>query len=96
MIKYLLVLLTSLGLSGCGNMFTKFLPAKPQWPAANKELTQPCPDLKTIEGDQVAITELLKTVVNNYTLYYECSLKNEGWNKWYLEQKRIYETGGKK
>lgn len=95
MIKYLLVIVISLLVAGCGSMFTKFLPTKPRWPEATKELTQPCPDLKTIEGDKVAITELLKTVVNNYALYYECSLKNEGWNKWYLEQKRIYE-GNKK
>lgn len=77
-------------LSGCA-MFTKFLPAKPKFPEPIKELTQPCPDLKKIEGDKVAITDLLRTVVENYALYHECSLKNEGWNEWYKEQKRIYD-----
>lgn len=76
-------------------MIERYMPAKPKFPEAIKELQQPCPDLKQIEGNQIAITELLKAVVNNYTLYYECSLKNEGWNKWYNEQKRIYE-GNKK
>lgn len=92
--KILIALITASMLSGCA-MFTKFLPAKPKWPEAVPELTQPCPELKTIEGDKVAITELLKTVVNNYALYYDCSLKNEGWNKWYKEQKEIYDKVGK-
>lgn len=88
--KTLVVFLSALMLSGCA-MFTKFLPAKPKFPEPVKELTEPCPDLQKIEGDQVAITELLKTVVNNYTLYYQCSLKNDGWNEWYKKQKEIYD-----
>lgn len=93
--KLFVTFLLALTISGCG-MFDRFLPAKPKFPDAVKELTEPCPDLKQIEGNQIAITELLKAVVNNYTLYYECSLKNEGWNKWYKEQRAIYEKGGKK
>jgi len=77
-------------LSGCA-MFTKFLPAKPKFPEPVKELTEPCPNLETIKGDQVAITDLLKAVVNNYNLYYQCSLKNDGWNEWYKKQKEIYD-----
>jgi len=77
-------------LSGCA-MFTKFLPAKPKFPEPIKELTEPCPDLKKIEGDKIAITELLRSVVENYTMYYECSLKNDGWNDWYKKQKEIYD-----
>jgi len=93
--KLILAFLLAITISGC-TMVERFMPAKPKWPSVQKELTDPCPDLKTIEGDQVAITELLKAVVNNYTLYYECSLKNDGWNKWYKEQKNNYEKGGKK
>lgn len=82
-------------LPGCA-MLERYMPAKPKFPEAIKELQQPCPELKQIEGNQVAITELLRAVVNNYTLYYDCSMKNEGWNKWYKEQRDIYEKGGKK
>lgn len=92
--KTLTILIFSLMLSGCA-LITKFLPAKPKWPEAVPELTQPCPELKQIEGDKVAITDLLRTVANNYALYYECSIKNEGWNKWYKEQKEIYDKVGK-
>lgn len=88
--KKVAILCLALMLSGCG-LLTKFLPAKPQFPEPIKELTEPCPDLKTLEGDKIAITDFLKTVVNNYSLYHECSLKNEGWNKWYKEQKEIYD-----
>jgi DNA-binding transcriptional regulator YbjK len=55
-----------------------------------KEFTEPCPDLKKIEGDKVSFQDLLKTVVENYTLYYQCSLKNDGWNDWYKRQKELY------
>jgi hypothetical protein len=88
--KKLVAIALLLTLSGCG-MFTKFLPAKPQFPEPVKELTEPCPDLKQLEGDKVAITDLLKKIVENYTLYYQCSLKNDGWNEWYQKQKKIYE-----
>ena len=93
--KLVSIFLISLSLTGCSAL-ERFLPAKPKFPDAIKELQQPCPELKQIEGNQVAITELLKAVVSNYTLYYDCSLKNEGWNKWYKEQREIYEKGGKK
>lgn len=85
--KRLSFLIFPLLLAGCSH----FLPAKPKFPAAIPELTEPCPELEKIKGDQVAITELLKTVVHNYSLYYQCSLKNDGWNQWYKEQKEIYD-----
>jgi len=93
--KLLISLLMVLNLTSCG-LFTKFLPVVPEFPAPVKELTEPCPDLKQIEGDVVAITDLLKAVVNNYTLYYQCSLKNDGWNSWYAKQKQIYDEVKKK
>jgi hypothetical protein len=80
----------ALTLGGCG-LFKPNPPVYPKWPDAIQELKEKCPDLKTIEGNQIAVTELLKAVVHNYQLYYECSLKNDGWNKWYEEQKKIYE-----
>lgn len=93
--RLLIVALLSALIASCA-MVERFMPAKPKFPDAIKELQQPCPELKTIEGNQVAITELLKAVVENYTLYYDCSLKNEGWNKWYVEQKQIYEKALRK
>jgi hypothetical protein len=80
-------LIIALALAGC-----TVAPIKQKFPEAIPELKEKCPDLKQIEGDKVAITDLLKSVITNYNMYYECSLKNDGWNKWYNEQKKIYET----
>ncbi len=88
--KYLGIILITILLNGC-SLLPKLTAAKPKFPEPIKELTEPCPNLKQIEGDKVAITDLLKSVVNNYTLYYQCSLKNDGWNEWYRQQKEIYD-----
>ncbi len=76
-----------LALVGCTSV-----PIKQKFPEAIPELKEKCPDLKQIEGDKVAITDLLKSVITNYNMYYECSLKNDGWNRWYNEQRKIYES----
>jgi hypothetical protein len=68
------------------------VPVKQKFPEAPKALVERCESLKKIEGDKVAITEMLKVVVQNYGMYYECAAKVDGWNEWYLEQKRIYES----
>ena len=92
--KYFAFLL-ALTLTGC-SLFQKPIAVAPKWPDAVPELREKCPDLQTIEGDKVAITEFLKAVVKNYTLYYECSLKNDNWNKWYDEQKKLYDNATSK
>ena len=84
--KYLLIL--TLFLAGCSTT----VPVKPSFPNATPELMKKCESLKKVEGDQVAITDLLKVVVQNYTLYYECSTKVDGWQEWYNAQKKIYES----
>jgi hypothetical protein len=85
--KYLTVLLTAL-LLGCSTP----VPVKPKFPEVPQALRERCESLKKIEGDKVAITEMLKVIINNYTLYHECSTKVEGWNEWYDGQKKIYES----
>ena len=95
--RSLAILLVTVALAGCG--FSKPVLMMPEFPEPVKELTEKCRELQMIEGDAVAITDMLKTVVNNYTLYHQCSLKVNGWNDWYLEQKSIYDevkTKGKK
>ena len=68
------------------------VPVKPKFPEAPQVLKDKCEQLRKIEGDKVAITEMLKVVIHNYTLYYECSTKVEGWQEWYDTQKKIYES----
>ena len=84
--KLIASVFTILFLTGC----TMFVPVKPpKFPDAPESLRQRCEKLKTIEGDKVSITDMLKVVVENYTLHYECSTKVDGWNEWYNEQKKI-------
>jgi hypothetical protein len=67
------------------------VPIVPKFPDAPQVLKEKCENLRKIDGDKVAITEMLKVVIQNYTLYYECSTKVEGWQEWYDTQKKIYE-----
>ena len=83
--KYLLIALL---VAGCSTT----VPVTQKFPNATPELMKKCEDLKKIEGDKVSITDLLKVVVHNYSLYYECSTKVEGWQEWYDTQKKIYES----
>lgn len=87
------VITLSLLLAGCA----KPVPVKMDFPLAPASLLKKCEDLKQIEpkANGVPITELLKTVVENYTLYHECSNKVEGWNEWYNNMKKIYDGIGK-
>ena len=84
--KYLLIILL---LTGCA---TTVVPVKQKFPNATPELMKKCESLKKIEGDKVAITEMLKVIVHNYSLYYECSTKVDGWQDWYNEQKKIFDN----
>jgi hypothetical protein len=85
--KYIAVILTA-ALVGCSTP----VPLKPKFPEVPQILKERCENLKKIEGDQVAITEMLKVVIHNYTLYHECSTKVDGWQEWYESQKKIYES----
>lgn len=83
----LLACALTLCLIGCSTV----VPVKPKFPDAVKDLTEQCKQLQKIQGDSVAITDMLKVIVGNYAMYYECSAKVDGWNEWYTEQKKIYE-----
>ena len=81
-------LILVLFLAGCSTP----VPVSQKFPDVPKALVERCENLKKVEGDKVAITEMLKVVVANYGMYYECAAKVDGWNDWYLEQKRVYES----
>lgn len=87
--KYALIL--TLFLAGC----TTVVPVKQKWPDAPPELLETCEALKKADVSKTAITDLLRTVVENYSLYYQCSAKVEGWHDWYTGQKKIFESANK-
>ena len=69
-------------------------PVKRNFPDAVPALQEKCPELAIVEsvGKEVLITDLLKTVVKNYSSYYECANKVDGWNEWYANQRKIFES----
>lgn len=89
--RILPLLLLSILLSSCA-MFQKTVPVKRNFPDAPKVLQEKCNDLKTIQGDKVSITDMLKVVVDNYRMHYECSMKVDGWQEWHTEQKKIFDS----
>lgn len=84
--KFLAIAL-ALTLSACSTT----VPVVAKFPAAPGTLVQePCPDLKKLE-EQAKLSDVAKTVTINYSEYYMCAIKLEAWQRWYREQKIIYE-----
>jgi hypothetical protein len=50
-----------------------------------------CPQLEKLENE-AKLSDIGKTVTNNYTTYYECAVKNDAFIEWYQTQKRIFES----
>ena len=85
--KFIILCLTVL-LIGCSTV----VPVKRNFPDSPTELQKKCEELKTIEGNKVTIMDMMKVVVENYKMYYECSNKVEGWQDWYKTQKEIFDS----
>jgi hypothetical protein len=84
--KFLAIAL-ALTLSACSTT----VPVVAKFPAAPGTLVQePCPDLKKLE-EQAKLSDVAKIVTVNYSEYYMCAVKLEAWQRWYREQKIIYE-----
>jgi hypothetical protein len=82
--KYLLLLLVV----GCSTT----VPVTMKFPEApgNVAMT-PCPQLQKVE-DESKLSDITKTITNNYGTYYECAVKNDAWIEWYQKQKQIFES----
>jgi hypothetical protein len=84
--KFLAIAL-ALTLSACSTT----VPVVAKFPVAPGTLVQePCPDLKKLE-EQAKLSDVAKIVTVNYSEYYMCAIKLEAWQRWYREQKIIYE-----
>lgn len=85
--KHALVAFVLIMLAGCS---TK-MPVTQKFPDAPQTLMTPCPPLKKIEKSDPLLSEVIKSVTENYTLYHECSLKYDAWIEWYNEQKKNFD-----
>jgi len=83
--KYTLIAL--LLLCGC----TTTVPVVAKFPNVPPELMEKCQELKIISED-AKLSDVTKTVVINYTLYNECSIKIDAWSEWYQTQKKLFES----
>jgi hypothetical protein len=75
-------------LSGCFGT----APVKQEFPVAPQVLLERCPDLMQIDDGKNTLREMLKVVIQNYAMYYQCAEKTHGWQDWYKEQKKIYDS----
>jgi len=73
--------------SGCA---TQPVPVVSRFPEANKYILEKCAPLTKLE-DGAKLSDVAKTVSQNYSLYHECSAKTDSWIEWYQNQKKIYE-----
>jgi hypothetical protein len=85
-----LIILSAFILTGCSTA----VPVTAKFPEVPEILTNQCPPLKQLKDDS-KLSEISKTVVDNYTSYYECAAIVQNWNDWYQIQKNIYEKAGK-
>ena len=74
-------------LAGCATV-----PVERHFPEAPKELQEKCANLQTIDKQQVVFSEFLKTVTTNYTQYYHCVNLLNGWQDWYDQQKKNFDS----
>jgi len=84
--KRLLIALCVFGLVGCMTV-----PVDRNFPKANNTLQTPPPELKEIPAGASAST-IFDTVVENYGTYNEVATQLKGWQQWYVEQKKIFES----
>jgi len=78
---FLLILVT-----GCSSV-----PIAPKFPEVPDRILQKCPQLEKL-SEESKLSDIAKTVTNNYTTYYECAVKHDAFIEWYQVQKKIYES----
>lgn len=84
--KYIAIFFTIL-LTGCA---TVSVPVKAKFPVMPETLLVRCPQLETTPDD-AKLSDISKTIVKNYTTYYECAVKHDALVEWYNVQKLIFE-----
>lgn len=83
--KYTILILAVL-LSACSTT----VPVTAKFPEPPK-YTEQCPRLEMLSED-AKLSDVASNVSLNYSTYYKCALKNDAWNEWYQDQKRIFES----
>jgi len=85
--KIATLFLLTIFLSGC----IATVPVSRKFPDIPAVLTTPCEELKTTPQTD-KLSETLAVITENYSLYYQCSLKVDTWLDWYQQQQQIFES----
>lgn len=84
-VAFLILLFVTLG--GCSTT----VPVVAKFPEVPPRLLVKCPNLEKVD-EQPKLSDVAKSVTNNYTTYYDCAVKNDAWIEWYQIQKQIFES----
>ena len=82
--KYLILMV--LFLCGCSTT----VPVTAKFPTLPQDLSVMCPPLKKIP-EEAKLSDITKTVTDNYQLYHLCSANNDALLEWITTQKKIFE-----
>jgi hypothetical protein len=66
------------------------VPVEREFPEVPVTLLEKCPQLKTIDSETTVFSILINTVVQNYSTYYDCAVRQDAWIEWYQTQKKIF------
>jgi hypothetical protein len=82
--KYLFLTLL---LAGCSTT----VPVTAQFPEVPARLLERCPQLEQLKDD-AKLSDVAKSVSNNYSTYYDCAVKHDAFIEWYGVQKQLFES----
>lgn len=72
-------------LTGCTTV-----PVERKFPEVPETLKTVCKPLKRLSEND-SLSQIAKTISENYSLYHECAIKQENWIDWYNSQKKIFD-----
>ena len=88
LIIFAIVIMLVLAITGCSTV----VPVVAKFPPAPGQLvSEPCPNLKKL-NDNAALSDIARSVTENYTSYYECAVKLDAWIEWHSKQKILFES----
>jgi len=87
LIIFAIVVMLMLAITGCSTV----VPVVAKFPdAPGQSAMVPCPQLEKIPDD-ARLSDIARSVTQNYTTYYACAVKSDAWIEWYHIQKKIFE-----
>jgi hypothetical protein len=82
--KNIITVCAFFALTGCS-----VVPVKINFPDVPERLMVKCPQLEKL-SETPTLSDVAKTVTNNYTTYYDCAVKHDAFIEWYNIQKEIF------